>query len=247
MKKGLMSSCYCLRRFWATLCCYLTLFFISIPAVLAEEADSEQWSENVFLHLSEEHGEDAVKRLRSLYALAMDNRQLSVREKLDLVNDSLNEIPWVSDKRNWSQTDYWATPMETLARFGGDCEDIAIAKFMLLRLMGIPAQSLRLGYVKVKSSNEAHMVLVYSDVDNQALILDNLESLVLSHELRVDLLAVYLVDKDGTITLVSDNGHERKVTVVLDNRKVQKIETIRDKITNNLNQYRVINGGRALF
>ena len=53
--------------------------------------------------------------------------------------------------------------METLATFGGDCEDIAIAKWIMLTHLGIPAKKLRLAYAKVAATGENYMVLAYVD------------------------------------------------------------------------------------
>ena len=50
-------------------------------------------------------------------------------ERLKRVNSFVNQqVQFSEDTAVWGQTDYWATPVETLGRGAGDCEDFAIAK-----------------------------------------------------------------------------------------------------------------------
>lgn len=57
---------------------------------------------------------------------------------LEKANALVNRARYVPDPRNWKVPDYWATPQELLAH-GGDCEDYAIAKYLLLREIGVDA------------------------------------------------------------------------------------------------------------
>ncbi len=87
------------------------------------------------------------------------------------VNDMINKIPYITDDRNWSKSDYWATPVEFLKR-GGDCEDFAIAKYTALRALGVPEERLRVAIVHDKIKNIPHAVLaVYTD--QGVFVLDN--------------------------------------------------------------------------
>jgi predicted transglutaminase-like cysteine proteinase len=65
------------------------------------------------------------------------------RGQLRQVNTEINRANYVADSDNWRTADYWATPFELFNR-GGDCEDFAIAKYMLLREMGIAASALHI-------------------------------------------------------------------------------------------------------
>ena len=100
------------------------------------------WSEKVFDQIEKEFGGAASKRMRNIYQLILDNEDKPVRVKLEVANNALNALPWITDREKWNADDYWATPFETLTQFGGDCEDMAIGKFMVLRLMGIPKKNL---------------------------------------------------------------------------------------------------------
>jgi hypothetical protein len=74
--------------------------------------------------------------------------------KLKQVNDFFNrKIRFGEDSVIWGVPDYWATPLETLGRGEGDCEDFAIAKYMTLKLMGVPSAKMRLTYVKARGSS----------------------------------------------------------------------------------------------
>ena len=80
----------------------------------------------------------------------------------------------------------------------GDCEDYSIAKYLSLRALNIPADKLRLVYVKARiggaQSNvtQAHMVVAYYPApDAEPLILDNLLTTILPASERPDLIPVF--------------------------------------------------------
>jgi predicted transglutaminase-like cysteine proteinase len=124
---------------------------------------------------------------------------LSDDEKLKKVNQFFNRsILYADDLTVWGQTDYWATPFETMGLGTGDCEDFVIAKFFTLRLMGLPAERLRLIYVYARTGSgagtqrQAHMVLAfYATPEAEPLLLDNLLGDVRLASKRPDLLPVF--------------------------------------------------------
>ena len=63
-----------------------------------------------------------------------ERRQLSGGdlELLGSVNTFFNRLPFVADMAHWGVEDYWASPAETFASNGGDCEDFSIAKYFAL-------------------------------------------------------------------------------------------------------------------
>lgn len=118
-------------------------------------------------------------------------------EILQIVNDRLNRVPYREDKIHWGTEDYWATPAESVASNGGDCEDYAIAKYYLLKELGVPIERLRITYVKAARINQAHMVLAYyAQPDAEPLILDNLENQIRPASDRPDLVPVYSFNDD---------------------------------------------------
>jgi predicted transglutaminase-like cysteine proteinase len=208
----------------------------------------EPWSENVFNQIEKEFGVEAGKRMRHVYNLIRSNQDKPVREKLELVNITLNLFPWLSDKDLWNEDDYWATPLETLAKFGGDCEDMAIGKFVVLRLMGIPKKNLYFGYVTIKQSNQPHMVLLWLNDDRtETLVLDHLDKELKSGKDRKDLQAIYLFDADQKIILLNDEDGERSIKAEIGKRKMSKLESIQQRILENNEKYKQFNEGRPLW
>lgn len=121
-------------------------------------------------------------------------REIGFREigLLAEVNRMLNRVPFVDDNAHWREVDYWATPAESVGSNGADCEDFSIAKYFLLKELGVPIARLRLTYVKSLKLNQAHMVLAYyARPDADPLVLDNLEDTVRPASQRTDLVPVY--------------------------------------------------------
>jgi len=126
-------------------------------------------------------------------------------DALQTVNSFFNRIPFLPDISHWGAEDYWATPAETLASDGGDCEDYSIAKYFMLKEFGVPVERLRITYVKATKLNQAHMVLAYYAAPGaEPLILDNLEDRVRPASERSDLVPVYSFNDDD-VTLVRDS------------------------------------------
>ncbi len=139
-------------------------------------------------------GAPAAERLRGWKAHARSRGAApgSESDLLDEVNLALNRIAFVDDAKHWGETDYWATPAEAVASNGADCEDYTIAKYFLLKELGVPIAKLRLTYVKSVKLNQAHMVLAYyARPDAVPLVLDNLEQRVRPASQRPDLIPVY--------------------------------------------------------
>lgn len=135
----------------------------------------------------------------------------SEAEQLKEVNRFFNaKLRFTDDLALWNQVDYWATPVEALRRGAGDCEDYAIAKYISLRHLGVPAEKLRITYVKALRLNQAHMVLTYYEKpDSVPLVLDNLIGSILPASQRSDLLPVYAFNGEGL--WLSNQGGGKKV------------------------------------
>jgi len=109
-----------------------------------------------------------------------------------------------SDTNIWGQSDYWATPLESLGKESGDCEDYTIAKYVFLRQLDIPDDKLKLTYVKAQIGgphskiSQAHMVLTYYATPNaEPLVLDNLISDIRPASRRPDLTPVFSFNSEG--------------------------------------------------
>ena len=123
-------------------------------------------------------------------------RGWDVPTQLALLNVYVNRYPYVEDQANWRQLDYWATPLQFLARSGGDCEDFAIVKYLALRELGMDVDDLRIVIVRDHARGIAHAVLaVY--VDGRPLILDNQRDDVVVADLIPDYVPVYSLNERG--------------------------------------------------
>lgn len=144
------------------------------------------------LALVEKHfGEQAKSRLLSWKELTASLSGTDL-EKLERVNDFFNKATFTTDQNLWAKEDYWATPVEFLARNAGDCEDYAIAKFFTLLSAGVDEDKLQISYVKALELNQAHMVLAYyATPTSEPLILDNIKADILPASQRPDLEPVY--------------------------------------------------------
>jgi predicted transglutaminase-like cysteine proteinase len=96
---------------------------------------------------------------------------LELRAKLEAVNMLVNRYPYIPSAANWLEPNHWETPFEFLAR-SGQCQDYAIAKFMLLRAAGVPNELLRVVVLRDRRLNLDHAVTV-AYVEGEALMLDN--------------------------------------------------------------------------
>ena len=145
-------------------------------------------------------------------------------EALQTANSFFNRIPFLSDADHWSAEDYWATPAETVASNGGDCEDYSIAKYFLLKEFGVPVERLRITYVKAVKLNQAHMVLAYyATPGSEPLILDNLEDRVRPASDRSDLVPVYSFNDDDVV-LVRDSRKSNPLQIRAWRDLLQKLE-----------------------
>ena len=152
-------------------------------------------SERLIEEYVKRHGQPARARLESWKRYARDLKGQAAPRDIALltqVNRFLNRIEFVDDEKHWGVLDYWATPAESVASNGGDCEDFTIAKYFLLKELGIPTAKLRLTYVKAVKLGQAHMVLAYyASPADDPLVLDNLEDAVRPASMRTDLVPVY--------------------------------------------------------
>jgi predicted transglutaminase-like cysteine proteinase len=95
------------------------------------------------------------------------------RARLGEINRAINlAIRPISDLAQHGQIDVWTSPLATLARGGGDCEDYAIAKYVALRRAGIASDDLRIVVLHDIIHGEDHAVAA-ARLDGRWLMLDN--------------------------------------------------------------------------
>ncbi len=96
---------------------------------------------------------------------------LELRAKLERVNAAINRHPYVSSLSNWGERNHWETPFEFF-RKSGQCQDYAIAKYLVLRAAGVPAEQLRVVVLRDMRRGLDHAVAV-AYVAGEVLVLDN--------------------------------------------------------------------------
>jgi predicted transglutaminase-like cysteine proteinase len=136
-----------------------------------------QLDEEIKTQAVQRAGEKARQRLEKWEQLINECQNLPEREKLKAVNHFFNrQITQRDDELTEINCDYWQSPIETLARGIGDCDDFAMAKYVSLRLLGFAPEQLLVAGVEVASSgifNHA-LLFVYSQNEADPLVLDNL-------------------------------------------------------------------------
>ncbi|MCP3952193.1 MAG: transglutaminase [Desulfobacterales bacterium] len=171
----------------------LILLHCFVLVVAAETALSFFVSKKSIATLNKTYGQQAVRRLDSL--LEMMEKTLASPEAniLGTVNQFFNQLEYSPDMVTWKKKDYWASRLEFLGQGRGDCEDYAVAKFLTMMQLGVPAQKLFLTYVKaVGYPDAAHMVVTYFQKPGSVpLVLDNYNKKILPATQRRDLIPVY--------------------------------------------------------
>lgn len=211
------------------------------------------WNENLFSYIKEQYGEDAEKRMHLLHNLILNNQDKTEMEKLDLVNNALNIVPWIADKNLWKEADYWASPLEVVTTFGGDCEDISFTKWITLRHLGIPKDKLYFGYVQLTEYDQAHMVLLYKVSpelpfgESKVYILDNVDPEIKLAKERNDLKGVYIIAPSGELTTLKNIDGEYTEAKIFDGRKLKNYKNFRKKFFEDREKLKEVNGGEYLL
>jgi len=157
-----------------------------IPSSIEEAAKVKygSFAKNRFININE--------------AILRDLKHESDMKKLNVVNRWMNDIRYKSDKKVYGQSDYWATLYEFVGKNKGDCEDYTIAKYYVLKELGIDPNRMKFTYVIYRNrygKNVSHMVLSYFKIPkpktmNDILILDNNNRLILPASSRPDIVKV---------------------------------------------------------
>jgi predicted transglutaminase-like cysteine proteinase len=196
-------------RWWHYLFVSLGLYLLCSAASLAGEYMLDT---RAIETIHQQHGEFARRRVVFWQDLIKSAPGLEEMQKLHRVNAFFNELEFINDSEHWGKDDYWATPLQTLTSNGGDCEDFSIAKYFTLIEMGVPAERLRLTYVKALELDQAHMVLTYYETpEAEPVVLDNLVGEIQPSSQRTDLLPVYSFNGDGLWLAKTRTGNDKRV------------------------------------
>ena len=151
------------------------------------------------------YGAAGVQRLGQWLAMLQTQKSRPLSQQLPAVNEFWNRaVVQTDDSLLWSQPDYWATPLETLGKGAGDCEDYVIGKYFSLLRLGVPGDKLRLIYVRARmggvgsTQSIAHMVLGYYETPMaEPLVLDSMVDFLLPSSQRKDLTPVFSFNAQG--------------------------------------------------
>lgn len=117
------------------------------------------------------------------------------KSQLRGVNRYVNRARYISDQRNYGVADLWATAGQLFER-GGDCEDYVVAKYVSLRKLGVPADSMQMAVVYDRVRRIGHAVLLVA-VGAETLVLDNQSPYVLPAERVTAYQAIYSVNENN--------------------------------------------------
>lgn len=154
---------------------------------------------------AQRYGKSGSEAVAAWQKAIADAGPLAEGDKVTRINSFFNQrVQYESDQAIWGQSDYWATPLESLGRGAGDCEDFAIAKYVSLEALGIPRQKLRLIYVRAQIGGpqsgvvQAHMVLgYYPSPTEEPLVLDSLLNEIRPASRRPDLTPIFSFNAEG--------------------------------------------------
>lgn len=151
------------------------------------------------------YGEAGLRRLQAWLDMLSAQSGLAAAQQVQAVNAFWNQQLMASeDLLVWKEADYWATPLESLGKGAGDCEDFVIGKFFSLARLGVPPQQMRLVYVRARiggvgsTQSIAHMVLgFYGSPQAEPQVLDNLVGRIQPASQRADLTPVFSFNTQG--------------------------------------------------
>lgn len=169
---------------------------LALPGLVAAAYDAAR-----VMEAAAQRGPRVAEQAQSLLQQIERSSRQDELQRLKDINDFFNQrLAFREDAATWGLPDYWASPLESLERRAGDCEDYAIAKYFSLAAAGVPTAKLRMVYVRARMQGQslAHMVLAYyAQPDGEPLILDNLRPEVLPASARADLTPVFSFNTEG--------------------------------------------------
>ncbi|QXZ10626.1 transglutaminase-like cysteine peptidase [Comamonas sp. Y33R10-2] len=171
------------------------------PGAIALDFDATRLQQT----MQSRYGAAGAKALSEWLAMLQAQQGKALQQQLSGINEFWNRaVVHTEDAVLWSQPDYWATPLETLGKGAGDCEDFVVGKYFSLLRLGVPLEKLRLIYVRARmggvgsTQSIAHMVLGYYETPvAEPLVLDSMVNFLLPASQRKDLTPVFSFNAQG--------------------------------------------------
>jgi predicted transglutaminase-like cysteine proteinase len=177
------------------------LLRLALVASLLVGVAGSAWESQKVMAAAQRMGPATATLAQSLVQEIAEAASMDEVSRLRRINSFFNRhIEYREDREVWGQADYWASPLETLSKGAGDCEDYAIGKYFSLIASGVSAAKMRLVYVRAEVGGTvlAHMVLAYyPDPLAEPLILDNLITEIRPASRRPDLAPVFSFNAEG--------------------------------------------------
>ncbi|WP_068417368.1 transglutaminase-like cysteine peptidase [Labrenzia sp. OB1] len=151
-----------------------TLLFGSLGKPVALSPVTKRWTRALDEIRSDGEGSAAGRNSFRAYTAILEQVKEQRRGlQIPKVNYMVNRVlAYRDDARLWKTGEYWASPVESLTRRAGDCEDYAILKYALLRDLGVEDKDMRIVVLRDTAARQHHAVLSVRHEGNW-LILDN--------------------------------------------------------------------------
>ncbi|QDF28724.1 transglutaminase-like cysteine peptidase [Halarcobacter anaerophilus] len=171
--------------------------FIIILFLIFSNLSADFSSESLIKKVEKKYNRFAKNRFIALNKMIKIASKKDELGKLEKVNDFFNNVPYAEDRDIYGVSDYWANPYEFLGKDRGDCEDYVIAKYFVLKYLGVSTKKMFLSYVKREDSKSAHMVLLYFNTpSSEPLVLDSIVKKIFPASKRMDLKPIYNFNPD---------------------------------------------------
>ena len=161
--------------------CQAKYSFETADDFFAPATDWPAWRDTLERHRSERESfrkclideEACARKLRGLRHILLRGADLTLEQQVRLVNRYINRQRYVDDRVS-SQSEagnQWATLGEFL-RDGGDCEDFAVAKYFVLRELGVAAGNMRI-VIGREPARATHHAMLAIRFDRNVWLLEN--------------------------------------------------------------------------
>jgi predicted transglutaminase-like cysteine proteinase len=132
--------------------------------------------------------------------------------RIETANRLINgAIRYMSDLAQHATVDVWSAPLASLGTGRGDCEDYAIAKYVVLREAGVSEQDLRVLLVRDRNVREDHAVLAIRNGEAWTVLDNRSSALTPDRELR-HFKPLFALDSGG-VNLVASPYLSRRQTI----------------------------------